>query len=254
VPTGLDGFAIADQSFWIVCAAFYLVDNLRFHAGRELILTETWSRRWALVLPISHYRMRGRAVTFLNPLLPIMAVVKFTWLNQNAFAPSVLVRTKRLLRIYQRNLAPFRMLAAMYFVTLFILGPAATHYAGLAYALTFVLPIHLIGLTRLISLLVLDRRRWGMEWQQLASLAFECAVCPGYFVNVCRKLSLGYARTPGDAVAFVLDQGDPRLIALVAGGIDVLLEDLAEGDELRPDDEQPVAIYQALLAEVGVHA
>ncbi len=92
-----------------------------------------------------------------------------------------------------------------------------------------------------------------MGWQQLLSLVFECAVCPGYFANICRKVSLGYAQVPGDAVAFVLDQGDRRMSALIADGVDGLVEDLADRDELQRDDHQAIAAYQVRLTDVGVH-
>jgi len=183
-----------------------------------------------------------------------MAAVKLSWLDPEAFSAKALRRTKRVLGLYQRRLAPFRVLSSVYFITLFVLGPSATYYAGLGYALSLVIPVHLIGLATLVTLLIVERRAWRMEWQQLLGLAFECAVCPGYFVNICRKLSLGYVRVPGDAVAFVLDQREPRVSAVIAGGIDALLEDLADRDELRQDDDQPIAAYQAWLAEAGAHA
>lgn len=247
----LDVHVASDQSLWVICAVFYLTDNLKFHTSRELFIAETLSGRWSLLFPISHYRVFGRTVTLLQPWLPFMATVKMPWLIPNALSHTMLRRTKYRLCLCQRRLALFRAISVVYFITLFVIGPAATHFAGLAYALTLVLPIHIIGVANLILLLVVDRRAWGIEWHQLFSLVFECAVCPGYFVNICRKVSIGYARVTGDAVAIVLEQSESRVDSPSACGIEMLLEDLAEWGELRPDDDKPIATYRGRLAEAA---
>ena len=251
----LDGLSIPDKSFWLICAAFYLVDNVRLHGGRELLLAESLIFRWRLLFPLQHYRLGGRAVTLLPPWLPFLAVVRLSWLSHDAFSATRLRRTKRLLRFYRQCLAPFRVLASFYFLILFIVGPIATHYAGLGYAIILVVPLHVAGLSSLIAFLLMGRRALRMNWSQLIGLVFECAVCPGYFVNICRKLSIGYIRVSADAIALALEEDRPRVLAsLGINGIDMLLDDLAENDELRPDDSASIAIYRDHLDLSDSHA
>jgi hypothetical protein len=89
-----------------------------------------------------------------------------------------------------------------------------------------------------------------MHWQQLIGLVFECAVCPGYFVNICRKISLGYVRVPGDAIGVAFDQNQAHSVqSIMMGGIDILFDDLAEHGELRCQDHQHIATYRARLSE-----
>lgn len=241
---------VHDQSFWFICAAFYLVDNARLHRGRELILVETLHSKWGLLLPLHRYRLAGRAVTLLPPWFPFLAAIRLGWLKDDAFSPVALRRTKRLLRFYQRCLAPFRALSGVYFLMLFIVGPITTHHFGLGYALTLALPLHIGGLALLAVLLIAGRRAWRMGWRQIVGLIFECAVCPAYFVNICRKLSLGYVHVPCDAVALALDQKQPYALApMGAGEIELLLEDMVERDELRYEDRASIAAYHAHLAE-----
>jgi hypothetical protein len=251
----MGGLLLRDQSFWLICAAFYLVDNARLHAGRELLLAETISLKWVLLQPLPRYRLGGRAITLLPPWLPFLAAVRLGWLKDDPFSALALTRTKRLLFFYQRCLGPFRVLASFYFILLFVVGPVATYYAGLGYALIIAFPLHIVGLVLLVLFLTIGRRAWRMHWQQLLGLVFECAVCPGYFVNICRKISLGYVRVPGDAIAVAFDQNqDSAVQSIMMGGFDILLDDLAEHDELRCDDHQHIATYRARLSETDAHA
>ncbi len=251
----MGGLLLRDQSFWLVCAAFYLVDNARLHAGRELVLAETISLKWMLLQPLPRYRLGGRAITLLPPWLPFLAAVRLDWLKDDPFSPLALARTKRLLLFYRGCLGPFRVLASFYFILLFVVGPIATYYAGLGYALIIAFPLHIAGLTVLIASLTIGRRAWRIRWLQLFGLVFECAVCPGYFVNICRKMSLGYVRVPGDAIGVAVDQNQGRTVhSIMMHEIDMLLDDLAEHDELRCSDHQPIATYRARLPETDVHA
>src|ERR1700724_2940150 len=93
---------------------------------------------------------------------------------------------RRLLGFYQSRLVPFRILGGLYFLMLFVGGPFATHYAGLGYALISIFPIHVACCVLLLAFLIVGRGTWRMKWRDIANLVFECTVCPGYFVNICR--------------------------------------------------------------------
>lgn len=246
----LNCITVPDQSFWIVCAAFYLLDNAGRHAGRELLLIETFRRRWTLLRPIHRYRLRGQAVTLLPPWFPFLAAVRLGWLCDDAAPSLALRRTRRLLKFHQRRLAPFRVLSSAYFIVLFVIGPVATYRAGLTYALLLVIPFHAVGLILISSSLITSRHIWRMDWRQLASLVFECAVCPGCSANICRKLSLGYLRVPGDAIAVAIDQDKVRTVASLSGGLmDMMLDDLAEHGELQSEDSHSIESYRARLID-----
>jgi len=245
----LGGWIVPDQTFWVVCGLFYLADNLRLLGGRELILAETLGRRWLPVFPIYRYRIAGRALSILNLLMPALGAVRMAWLTPEPFAPPALRRSRRVLRITCRRLLAFRALSALLFATFFIVGPAMTHAAGLAGALTIVLPLHVAAVLALTGLLIAVRRAWRMSWSQLGSLAFECAVCPGFFVNICRRLSLGFAQVPGDALACALAYGGEPAASLVRARLPHALDDLNENEELRQDDAAAIAAYRRHLGE-----
>jgi hypothetical protein len=146
------------------------------------------------------------------------------------------------------------VLSLAYFIVLFILGPIATNYGGLAYALGLILPFHAIGLAILASWLIVDRRNWRMGWRQLIGLIFECAVCPGCFVNICRKLSLGFMCVPGDAIIFALDQDNSPTTAPLTDGLNLIFADLAEFGETRPEDDHLIQTYVERLSNTEQNA
>jgi hypothetical protein len=65
-----------DQTFLLVCAVFYMADNLRMHDPRKLFIAETWDGRWRMLFPLHCFRLRGRLVTLLPPLVPFALVVE----------------------------------------------------------------------------------------------------------------------------------------------------------------------------------
>lgn len=247
--SGVDAFNPSDQSIWLFCASLYLIDHLRLHSGREMILTETLASGWTPLLPLHGYRVAGRAVTLLRPFFPFLAAVRLGWLEREPFSRARLGRTATLLRSHQRSLAPFRALGCVNFIAIFAVGPILTSHAGLAYALAMVLPVHLAGIAFLAACLAARRHALRIKWPQVAGLMFECAVCPGFFVNVCRKVSLARARLHGDAVAFSLSRGGPGTQAALAYGLEDMVEDLAEHGELQEGDEFALAEYRVWLSE-----
>jgi len=246
----LPGWGIVpDQAFWVICALFYLADNVRLLGGRELILAEGLGRRWLPVFPLYRYRIAGRALSLLNLLLPMRGAVRMAWLTPEPFARPQLRRGARLLRLTCRRLLAFRILSSVLFVTFFVVGPAATHEAGLPGALVIVLPVHVAAVLLLIGLLIAARRTWRMSWSQLGSLVFECAVCPGFFVNICRKISLGFAHVPGDALAIALTIGGARAASRVREHLPRALDDLGENEELQGEDAAAIAAYRRHLGD-----
>ena len=240
-----------DQSFWLICAAFYLVDNLVFHASREIIIVEGWKGRWLPSFPVQRYRLGQRLVTLLPLFLPFFGAARAGWLCEEGRSEHRVRRTRRLLRVRSVRLLPYRVLSAAVFLTIFALGPIVTERAGLAYALVAVAPLHLAWVMVLAILLVLGRRTWGLTWQSVAGVIFECAVCPGYFANICRRLSLRHAALPVDPVALATvtagaDAGERAFQAAT-----LLADDLMEHDEISEEDIEAATKWRAALLPQG---
>jgi hypothetical protein len=239
-----------DQTIWIVCALFYVFDNLQFVGSRQLVLSERLNGQWMPLFPLHRYRLAGRALIVLNPLLPWLAAVRMDWLTRDAFGIQRLRRSKKLLRAYRRRLMEFRVLSAVLIVALFIAGPVITHCFGLGVALISILPFYLAALAVLISKLIVERRFWRMSWSELNGLVFQCVVCPGVFANICRRVSLGYVRVPGDVVAYALVHGGPDLTTKIERRLYLRLEDLNEHDELTVEDQPHIELYMCQLKRV----
>jgi hypothetical protein len=246
----LHGTIASDQTIWVVCALFYVLDNLRSLNRRKLVLSEKLNGQWRPLFPLHRYRFAGRGLIVLNPLLPWLAAVQMDWLTEDAFGIQRLRRSKKLLCAYRRRLLEFRLLSAVLIVALFIAGPLITHWFGLGLALVSILPFYLAALAVLVGKLIVERRFWRMSWPELNSLVFQCAVCPGLFANICRKISLGYARVPGDVLAYALVHGGPDLAAKIERRVYLHLEDLTEHEELTLEDQPHVERYMGRLKQV----
>ena len=249
----LGDLLVPDQAFWLVCGLFYLSDNIRPVKARQIVLVKGITGAWRPQFPLHGYRLAGRTVIVLNLVMPHLATVRMDWLTADSESPRNLRRTRRALGVCARRLLHFRVLSAGLFIVFFIAAPVATHYVGLGYVLLFVLPFHVLALLLLIGLLVAGRRSFNLSWQRLSSLAFECAVCPGLFVNIGRRLSLAQARIPGDGMAFALADGDRGVATRIGSRLEFLLDDLRENGEMALEDAPIVESYRRRLTEVIEH-
>lgn len=240
-------FVLGDQLFWIVCAIFYVLDNIRRVGPRQIILSEASSGGWTPSFPLPWYRLGGRPVIVLPLYSPWRITVNMGLLTADAFATDNLRRSERSLRMYCKHLLPYRVISAMLFAAFFVAGPVTSYFFGLAYALAFVLSLYLIVLIVFITILISGRRFWRMTWPQLTVFAAECALCPGFFINVCRKIALGYARVPGDALALASLHGGKHAVHGLEAKLTLYLEDLREHRELRQGDELLIEEYRASL-------
>jgi len=237
-------FVVGDQLFWVVCAAFYVLDNIRRVGPRQIILAETLRGAWAPLFPLPWYRIGGRSVIVLHLLSPWLLAVHMALLREGAFTNEHLRQSERYLAVYRKRLLPYRVISTTLFAAFFVAGPVATYFFGLAYALLAILPLYLVTLITFLGILIAGRRFWRMSWPQLSLLAVECALCPGFFANVCRKLSLGYARVPGDAVAFVAARAAKDTVHQLESKLNLYLDDLKDHHELRPSDELLIEQYR----------
>jgi len=243
------GIIVRDQVLWLVCGVFYFIDNFRHSEARKFIMAEGLNGQWAPIFPMYGYRFGRRPVVILNLFLPWLAAIPMHWLTPSAFEPRHLRCSHRLLRVYQRRIGALRILSTFLFVLLFVIGPSVTYKFGLTFGILVVLPSHVAAMLLLIGLLIWDRRFWGMSWMKITALAFECAVCPGIFVNVCRKVTLAHASVNGDAIAYSLVYGGSDLVTTIGRRFELLIEDLRENGELQSLDEPLIAEYRLRLRE-----
>lgn len=251
IDGGIYSFLHSDQSLWIVCAGLYLLDQFRLHPGRQMILVETLSLGWIPLIPVPHYRLRGYPVSFLNPCLPFLAAVRMDWLAKLPFSPTRFDRTRHLLTMRQRGMLPFRLLGTVNFMTLFLLGPTLTNIGGLEKAFSILIPYHVLAILVLIYCLFSYRRIIRIELGQILLLTLECAVCPGYFVNICRKVSLAGSKIRGDAVAYLLCNGQSKAIEDLEGHLDNLIRELEFNGQIHERDRPTLAAYGHYLSSTS---
>jgi hypothetical protein len=244
------GAIVHDQTIWIVCALFYLFDSIRPVESRKLVLSETLNGKWIPLFPLHRYRLGGKALIFLNPLIPWLAVVQMEWLTAGAFEARRLHRSKKLLRTYRRRLAVFRVLSALLSVLLFVVGPFLTYCLGLGQALLAILPFYIVAITVLASTLIREKRVWRMSWLGIGNLVFQCAVCPGVFANICRRVSLNYIRVPGDVIAYAIVYGQLEVAASIERRLSLYLDDIDEHEPLTSKDRGNMAVYEHQLRRI----
>lgn len=233
----LNSVIVYDQTFWIVCGVFYFADNVRTANSRAILLSENIKGQWVPIFPWLGYCLAGRPLVVLNPFAPWLAAVQVdNWLMQDAFSPPASRFGARLLRLYHHSLRGFRILSLAVALMFFIIGPLLTSFAGLGYALLFIFPLHVCMVVGLIVLLAKTRAVWRKSWLQLSGFAFECAVCPGFFANVCRRLPLRSASVPAGALGFFLADVHGRTAAAAQGRFELHIEDLCEHATLTPEE------------------
>lgn len=243
----LDGVQVPDQLFWLVCAAFFLAENIRLHAGRRVFLVETLSGRWRLAAPIPGWRLGGRAVTVLNPLLPFLAAVQWPWLGAAPRAPRDLRRAGRLLAIRGRLLLPYRVLAVAEGLALFLAGPVLTAWYGLGPAFLWLIPVHLALVLCLGLALAMQRRAWKRGWGWITARVFECLMAPGSLANACRRVSLACPLPDVDAVALAISRPDAESAAAIAHHLPMMIEELEQSGDLHRNEADIVALYRDAL-------
>jgi hypothetical protein len=243
-----DGVIIWDQTLWLVCGLFYIFDNIQFCEPRKLVLIEGLNGQWAPIFPMPGYRFCHRPIVILNLFSPWLAAIQMQWLTNGAFEPQNLRRSRRLLRAYQRRVDALRVTSAFMFMLLFIIAPLCTYKFGLMYGILLALPLHIAAILWLTGLLICDRHFWEMSWFKIARLVFECAVCPGVFVNVCRKVTLAHTRVSGDAMAYTIVHGGNQIVNDIRRQFELIVEEAQENGDVQCLDEQLIEEYRLHLA------
>jgi hypothetical protein len=236
-----------EYSLWIACAAFYIIDNIRIISWRRLILAENHHRYWSPVFPLSNFRIRNKTVVIMLLLPPWRAAIETGWLPPLA-EPGGRVRLVRdVLKVISSITRSLGILGSIVFVNLFLVAPSVTALWGLGNAVIGAVIAHLVLLVLLTLLLSSTRSQWGMSWLQVAGQVFECAVCPGYFANIGRRLPLRYGSIAGDTIAYsyAIGRRTSRVISFQLG---LLLEQVQTAESLTEDEQDYVTRFRRLLA------
>ncbi|HEY4252001.1 MAG TPA: hypothetical protein VGM87_12395 [Roseomonas sp.] len=248
----LDGLQLPDQLFWLICAGFFLAEQVRLHGSRLVFLVVGAAGGWRLAGPVPGWRLGGRSVTLLNPLLPFLGVVQLPWLGTVPHAPRDLRRAGRLLAIRRRLLLPYRVLAVAEGLALFLAGPLLTTRHGPGAAFLLILPLHLACALCFCLVLAAQRRAWRIGWGQVAARSFECLLSPGSLANACRRVSL--ALPPPDVDAIALAASRPDAARTVAPHLAALLDEWEQDGMPREEDREAVARHRQALAELQLLA
>ncbi len=237
-------FTAPDQTFWLICAAFYLADSCVLHAPNQLILVERFWGGWRPAYPLTRYRLRQRLVTPLAATLPFLAATRSTWLDAAAQSAADARRTGRQLDLLRARLLPFRFLGAIVFANTFLAGPATTYAAGPGIALVIWAPLHLACVVALVILLSRHHQRWGLTWRAVAAQCFECTLAPGYFANVCRRLTLRMPPVFADIVSLVGDTDGAEAAGATFQRLALVAADLVDEGDLAPADQIAALAWQ----------
>lgn len=222
-----------EQLLWLVILGFYLLDNIKQLSGFHMVLREGWDLKWRADLPSPTFTLVHRHVHLINPLVPYALAIRLTWFTEAPNDPSKIRRADRFLRVMRRKVVGLRCLSAMSFIAFFMVGPILTYMRGLTFALQQVAPTYLAILGGVAIILVSDRKFWRLTMGQIVGLAVECAVCPGYLINITRKLSWNFTRLSVDGGVYGLLRTTSSSAMKLREAMSFALEDLEEefGDD-----------------------
>jgi hypothetical protein len=222
-----------EQLLWLVILGFYLLDNVKHLSGFQIVLREQWNLRWRAELPSPSLAFAHRQLHLLNPLLPYGLAIRLPWLTDNPNDPAKIRRADRLLRLVKRRLSAYRCLSAAGFVAFFILGPSLTYLRGLGFALWHVAPVYLLILAGTILLMIADRKFWRLSGAKILGLSLEYALCPGYLVNITRKMTWDFVTLAVDGGRYGWLRSTAEARQRLESGLGLALEELeqeCEGD------------------------
>lgn len=239
----------SEHLIWIVCAAFYLTDHVKFIEPKRLVVI--FGRRSRLpLLPLYGFLIRNRAFTLLNPLQPWSTSVYLSWLSYGRCDRVGAIRHARKIRIATGRLFIARASACVVFACLFIIGPVVTEIRGIGSAVFLVVPVLLGAWLIALANLLACRRVLGLGWMQVFGFMLECLLCPGYFANLWRRLLLERLASEVDAVFLSLPAMSATQIHLLRSSLDSYLTDLRERGLMDVADEAVAKQYSNMIDAV----
>ncbi|SEP42881.1 hypothetical protein SAMN02990966_06124 [Rhodospirillales bacterium URHD0017] len=232
----------SDHAIWLLCAVFYLSDQVRY-AGANALLVGEGRKGWAPIIPHYRFLILNRAFTVLNPLTPWATAITLPWLSTGEAMPRDIHRQQRRVKVVTARLANIRAAASVVCVSLFVIGPVATESSGLSFAILIVAPVLIAMWVGVAIPLILYRGCLGLPLGSLIWILIECAICPGYFANLWRRLLVRRLSSSTDAVIFCSATMNERQQAKLLVQLELYFDDLSERDLLTDADEVSFTKY-----------
>lgn len=173
--------------FWWALLALYVYENIRTSDPRTLVVSENRKRLFFPRLSANLFRIGRQEFHLLNLLTP--HTVSLTLPITAEVSPSAaLTRTNRRIRVFQRELLPFRWISwlALFFM---LLGTVFTAYFGTEVAVMFVLPAHFILLLTMLFFFVVDRDRVNLSSEEARAIFLRAMILPAYMACLARTIA-----------------------------------------------------------------
>ena len=232
----------ADFTIWVVAFLFYLCDAARFLSRRELLLVEAGTGRLATTISDHPFTITGRELTFGPVLLPHRGAFVARWgrtWSDTAGLRSMLASLEQL----RRSLLPVRILAALAFGLLFVVGPALTRLLGVDAAVVYTAGILYPTVLVAIACLWWRRRTFRLPALRCLWLSVEILVCPAFMPNLVRKITAS-PLLEADALQILLASGSPDVDEEFLTRLERRAEELFEDAE---PDGQDLRAYLATV-------
>lgn len=236
---------INENVMWGIPLAFYIYDNCCLINDRQIIIIEKLWARWTFRITKIPFEIAGKHLYILPLFMPFMFAFKLQWLVRQQNGGYKISVYKKRIAIWSRRLRGFRVVAGYSFINLFIAGPLLTIKGGIMFALTFVLPLHIILLIVVIYLLTSRSAVLDVSRNDIVLGVIELTLCPGYLPNICRRLSLSCIEADVDGVRFIRKYGEASTIESLLDIIAFRLSDIRSRAEENGGITKDVDDYAA---------
>lgn len=170
-----------------------------------------------------------------------------SWLTAGPRQSAAETRALREARILSGRLSSIQWISTLILLSTLVVGPLLTEWKGVGAALLTVVPIVVALWFLLAIVLIWHRRRFGLSRLRVAAVLTECALCPGYFANVWRRLCLSSSLVNADAVSFCAATMTRSQLEAMCRSLGAYLEDKLESDAVMPSELEVALAYQAFF-------
>jgi hypothetical protein len=169
----------------LAAMALYVFDASMFLASNEAALLRLPGDQWSARFGLDRWRLGGKEPYLPNPATPHLPLFKLGWRFEEAGASR---RPASRALAVPKALDRFRLHVLLSMICIFVLLPITLYYPyGAVFPIVVASALYLniaVALTRLFR----HRSTFGLSTAEFSVLAFECAACPPFSINLVRKL------------------------------------------------------------------